>query len=303
MRVLVTGASGFAGAPVIQRLADAGHAVTAGVRQAHERPRAAASTVIMPDLALPFDARPLVTECDAVVHLAGLAHASALIPEATYQAINCEAAYRLAVASRDAGVKRFVFVSSVRAMTGPSAVGIVTEERPASPSDAYGRSKLAAERAVAEGLAGSATDFVILRPVLMFGPGSKGNMAALMRLARTPWPLPLAGFGGRRSLLNVENFADSIAHTLTSPAAAGGTFLVADAGPGLTVGEIVAAMRAGLGKPPRLLHIPLPGAAVALRVVGKADLAARLFGDLTVSGAALSATGWTPPVSTEAGLA
>jgi UDP-glucose 4-epimerase len=302
MRLLVTGASGFAGAPVVAYLADAGHHVVAGLREGRAVPAGAAGQVPMPDLTQPFDAGSLVAGVEAVVHMAGLAHSSAAIPEATYHAINCEAARALAAASRAAGVKRFVFVSSVRAMTGPSAEGVVTETHTPQPSDAYGRAKLAGERAVAEELAGSKTEFVILRPVLMYGPGSKGNMAVLMRLARSPWPLPLSGFTARRSLLGVTNFSDAIAHVLAAPAAVGGTFLAADGG-AVTVGEIVAGLRAGLGKKPGLLPLALPGARRALEGLGKRDVAARLFGDLVVSIDALSATGWSPPMTTEQGLA
>lgn len=313
MRVLVTGATGFAGPPLIDALVRAGHHVTAAVR--HGRPGrpgrpgpiAAHASVAMPDLERPHaillsEVTALVSGHDAVVHLAGLAHSSRSIPEAVYTAVNCEGARLFAEASRTAGVKRFVLVSSVRAQCGPAAGAVLDEQTTPAPADAYGRSKLAGERAVASVLAGSAAEFVILRPVLMYGAASKGNMATLMRLARSPWPLPIGGLSGRRSVLGIANFSSAVAHVLDTPGAAGGTFLVADAGT-VTPGEIVAAFRAGLGRAPRVPVLPLPGGAALLRALGKSDLAARVFGDLVVSTKALEATGWHPSLSTRDGLA
>ncbi len=125
MRVLVTGATGFAGPAVVARLALRGHEVIAAARTRHAASIAAAATATLPDLAYPFDAAALMQGVDAVVHLAGIAHASAVIPEATYIAVNCLAAERLAFAAREAGVRRFIFVSSVRAQSGPAAPGVL----------------------------------------------------------------------------------------------------------------------------------------------------------------------------------
>ena len=126
---------------------------------------------------------------DAVVHLAGIAHAGPGVAEERYDRVNHRATAALAVAAHDAGVSRFVFVSSIRAQTGPAAERVVSERDTPRPTDAYGRSKLAAERAVAA----SGVPFTILRPVLVYGPGVKGNLRALMRLAALPIPLPFGG--------------------------------------------------------------------------------------------------------------
>lgn len=302
MRILVTGATGFAGPAVIAALTAQGHRVRAAVRRNRQPPCCAHDIVEAPGMAQAFDAAPLVAGVDAVVHLAGIAHASSSIPPDVYMAVNCEAARQLAAASREAGVRRFIYVSSVRAQCGPSVRGIVTESDAPAPTDAYGRSKLAGERAVAQALAGSATDHVIMRPVLMYGPRAKGNMAALMRLARSRWPLPLGGLTGRRSILSDDNFGSAVVHVLEAGERAGHTYLVADSKP-LTAGEIVALLRAGLERSGAVLRLPLPGAATALRAAGKGDLAQRLFGDLVVSTQALTSTGWQPVESSAQGLA
>lgn len=301
MRVLVTGATGFAGPAVVARLALRGHEVIAAARTRHAASIAAAATATLPDLAYPFDAAALMQGVDAVVHLAGIAHASAVIPEETYIAVNCLAAERLAFAAREAGVRRFIFVSSVRAQSGPAAPGVLCEADTPKPTDAYGRSKLAGERAIAAALAGSATDLVVLRPVLMYGADPKGNMAALLRLARTRWPLPFGRLNARRSLLSRDNFADAVAHALTVGAGVPQTFLVADDGD-MSIAQIVAALRAAEGHDPRLIRLPVPGAAAVLRAIGKDDLADRLLGNLVVTTARLTATGWRAPQSTASGL-
>ncbi|MCB1484016.1 MAG: NAD-dependent epimerase/dehydratase family protein, partial [Hyphomicrobiaceae bacterium] len=245
----------------------------------------------------------LVKDVDAVVHVAGLAHSSPEIPERVYQAINCQAARALAQASRESGVRRFIYVSSVRAQTGSSADTVLTEADEPAPTDAYGRSKLAGEQTVLEALAGSQMDAVILRPVLMYGPNAKGNMATLMRLARSRLPLPLGGLPARRSLLGLTNFSDAVAFALNAPTVSGRTFLLADAGAPLTVGEMVAALRAGLGRRSGIVQFPLPGLEKLLVAAGKADMAGRVFGDLVVSTDALVSAGWQAPMTSAQGLA
>lgn len=302
MRILVTGVSGFVGRPLVEALAREGNEVRSAVRRSDAAPAASVEVVPMPDMSAPFDAAALVSGCEAVVHVAGLAHSSPSIPEATYHAVNCEAARTLALASKAAGCKRFIYVSSVRAQTGPSAAHELVERDPPQPTDAYGRSKLAGEFAVADALGGSGTAFVILRPVLMYGPNPKGNMATLMRLAQGRWPVPIGGLRARRSVLGLDNFCSAVSHVLHSPACAGGTFLLAD-GPPVTAAEIVALCRQALGRRPGVLSVPTLGAATLLERSGKGDLAGRLFKDLTVSTAAIRETGWQPPRTTKEGLA
>ena len=257
--------------------------------------------VALGDLAAPVDWGPLLAGASHVVHLAGIAHATTAIAEATYMAVNAQATRALAEAARRAGVARVVLASSVRAQCGPCAPGQLSEADPALPEDAYGRSKLAAERHLAEVLADGSCDFAVLRPVVVYGPGVKANMRALQRLAASRLPLPLGGLAGRRSLVGLDSFAAVVAHVLTSPAAARGTFLAAEPGP-LTIGEIIAAMRSGRGRRPGVISLPQGPMRVAAQLAGRASAWQRLAGDLTVSTGALEATGWRPRETAAEGL-
>ncbi len=301
-RVLVTGASGFVGRFVAEHLQANGFEVHGAYRSGASIGPSSIARIAAPDFGEHFDASPLVSGMDHIVHLAGLAHATQSISEATYMTINAEAAQRFAAASRDADVKRFVFMSSVRAQIGPSAPGIITEAQSPAPTDAYGRSKIAGEQMVMDALGGSPTVSVVLRPVLVYGPGVKGNMASLMRLARSPWPLPVAGLNARRSLVSRINLASAVLHAIITPEPGAGPYLVAD-DEALTLAEILGALRHGLGRPPGTFRVPQMPVKLALKALGRAGDLERLTGDLCVSTEALRETGWQAAVPIREGLA
>ncbi len=289
-RVMVTGATGFCGRPLVARLAAAGYAVRAVVRRAPAPLLpAGVETVLQQDLASPVAWEPLLAGIDAIVHLAGIAHAGDGVAEERYDLVNHRATAELALAAQRAGVQHFVFVSSVRAQSGPAADHALTERDAPQPSDAYGRSKLAAEAAVAA----AGVPFTILRPVLVYGGGLKGNLATLARLAALPLPLPLGGLANRRSLLSIDNLVDALMFVLRTPATQGETYLVADRQP-ISLADIVAAFRRGRGRRPWLFSLPPRFVEALARLVGGAELWDRLGGELVVDPAKLMAVGWRP---------
>jgi nucleoside-diphosphate-sugar epimerase len=307
MKVLVTGASGFVGRAVVAALAARGDAVHAAVRTTGDATSDIAATpafapgvtiVQHGDLGSPIDWTGLLSGIDAVVHLAGIAHAGPGIAEERYDRVNHRATAALAAAAHDAGVARFVFVSSIRAQTGPAADHVVSERDTPRPTDAYGRSKLAAERAVAA----CGVPFTILRPVLVYGPGVKGNLRALMRLAALPIPLPFAALEARRSLVSLANLASAIDFVVREAACAGETYVVADPG-SLTIGEIVTALRRGRSKSPGLVAVPPALLRLALTAAGRGANWEQINGALVADPAKLVGAGWRPERDTMKALA
>ena len=296
MLLALTGATGFIGQHLLRELSKRGHRLRVLLRQPSAVPMQCASAVIG-DLARPRNMSAALEGVDAVIHSAGFTHGMSGVPEDDYRLLNTEATINLARTARRAGAKRFVFLSSVRAQSGPTAATVLTEADDPNPTDAYGRSKLEAER----GLADLDLDWVSLRAALVYGPGVKGNIAQLMRLARSPFPLPLRNIGGRRSLLALENLSTAIEVVLKTPEPLRRPFIAADR-EALTVGEMVAAMRNGLGRRSNLF--PAPPALIGLlaRSLGQEQAHRRMSGSLVADPSALMRLGWAPPVGTAEGL-
>lgn len=294
--IAVTGATGFIGRHLLQALPARGFRVRALLRRPVDLPPEATGAVIG-DIARPQNMAAALEGVDAIVHSAALTPGLTGRPADDYRAMNTEATLALARAAQRAGVKRFVFLSSIRAQAGPSAVQVLTEASAAAPESAYGESKLAAE----QGLATLDIDWVALRPVLVYAPGMRGNMAELLRLARSSWPLPFGALAARRSLLALDNLGDAVATVLAAPGPLRRAFLVADRD-ALTVGEMVAALRRGLGRWPGLVPVPVPLLRTACQVSGRAESFRRLAEPLVVDASALRALGWVPTVETADGL-
>jgi len=295
--VALTGATGFIGQYLLSELPKRGYRLRVLLRRPSVVPLDSASAVIG-DLTRPQNMSQALAGVDAVIHSAGIAHAMSGVPEDDYRLLNTEATVRLAQAAQRAGARRFVFLSSIRAQCAAATDTVQTEALPPQPTDAYGRSKLAAE----QGLAALDLDWVALRPVLVYGPGVRGNMAQLIRLARSRLPLPFGGLTARRSLLALDNLVQAIDCVLTTPAPLRRPLVVADPEP-LTLPGMIAAMRAGLGRRPGLVPVPAAMLAAACRMAGREDAYQRLTGTLVANPAALRGLGWTPPVATPDGLA
>ena len=238
--VALTGATGFIGRHLLKELPKRGYKIRVLLRRPTMLPPEASGAVVG-DLAAPRNMSNALAGVDAVIHSAGLAHGMSGLPEDDFRAINTEATVGLARAAARAGVRRFVFLSSIRAQSGPVASEVLTEDMEPRPTDAYGRSKLDAER----GLADVHIDWVAMRPVLVYGPGVKGNMAALVKLAAKPLPLPFGSLPGRRSLLSVDNLVVAVDTVLRADAPLQRPLIVAEP-EALTIAEMITSLRRGL---------------------------------------------------------
>ena len=296
--ILVTGASGFVGRGLVEELANLGYPVRAAMRQPADVFPRSVEVVAVSDLTRPVEWRSLLKGVDTVVHLAGIAHAGPEIAEDAYDRVNRLATAELATAAKAAGIRHLVFISSIRAQSGPSSDVVLRETDEPRPTDAYGRSKLAAEDAIRA----SGVPSTILRPVLIYGPGVKGNLDRLIRLAQQPWPLPLGCCRNRRSMLARHNLIGAIHFVLQTPSAKGETYIVADPLP-LTLAEMVSALRAGQGRRPGLLPVPPAIIALAANAIGRGDDWQRIGGAMVADPAKLILAGWQPAIDTRSGLA
>jgi nucleoside-diphosphate-sugar epimerase len=295
--IALTGATGFIGQFLLRELPKRGYRLRVLLRRPSVVPMESASAVVG-DLARPQNMAAALADVDAVIHSAGVAHAMSGLPEDDYRMLNTEATLGLARAAKRAGARRFVFLSSIRAQAGPAADRVLTEEQEPHPTDAYGRSKLAAE----QGLAELDLDWIALRLVLVYGPGVKGNMAELVRFARSPYPLPVGALTGRRSLLALDNLVTAVDAVLSASVPVRRPLIVADPTP-MTIPQMIAAMRRGLGRSPGLIPVPPRLLEAALRAAGRVEISERLSGSLVADPAALMQLGWQPAVSTTEGLA
>jgi nucleoside-diphosphate-sugar epimerase len=276
MKILVTGAAGFVGTPLVQHLAAQGHEVVAITRREIADIRNA-------------DWPPWLKGVDAVIHLAARVHRmndASADPLAEFRAVNRDATIDLASAAVACGVPRFIFLSSVKAAIDDTGMDGVDETRPPAPLSPYGISKLEAETAL---LAMPELETIILRPPLIYGPGVKANFRLLMKLARLPLPLPFGAIDNRRSLLSIGNLIGAIDLCLAAPGVAGKVFYLSDGDP-VSTPQLLRLLGARW-----LLPVPVWLLRGLASLLGQGDKIDRLTESLAVSNAAFCrATGWKP---------
>lgn len=282
--VLVTGATGFVGQALCRSLRQAGWPIRTPGRGD------------IGDIGPDTEWRPWLDGADSVVHLAARVHVmreSHADASAAYNRVNCDATARLATQAAQAGVRRFVFLSSVKVHGDRSDRPLTAQDMP-KPADPYGRSKHAAELMLSD--LAPELETVILRPPLVYGPGVRGNFLSLMRLVDRGWPLPLGAIANRRSLIYLGNLVDAIHAALDAEP---GIYLPSDRHD-LSTPALVRNLAEALGKPARLFAAPMGLLRPAAGALGRGAAIDRLCGSLTVDG---WLPGWQPRVTPSEGFA
>lgn len=302
MRVFVTGLNGWLATAVARQAIAGGHQVSGSAR----RP-AGPGAVQMASLDGAMDWSAALSGIDAILHLAARVHIMddpAANPLAAFRAVNTAGTLNLARQAAAAGVRRFVFVSSIKVNGESTESGhpFRHDDTPA-PQDPYGISKREAEDGLREIAATTGMEVVIVRPPLVYGPGVRANFAAMIRAAKRGLLLPLGAVThNRRSLVALDNLVDLLITCLDHPAAANQTFLASD-GEDLSTTDLLRRLGQAMGRPARLFPVPPALLHAGAHLLGKGDVAQRLLGNLQVDIAHTRATlGWAPPITVDEGL-
>lgn len=302
-KIMLTGANGFVGSTLMAALASDSsiHVVTA-VRKGAAGP----DCIAVGNIDGNTDFSEGLAEVDVVIHAAARAHImrdEVADPLAEYRKVNVEGTLNLARQAVGAGVRRFVFLSSIKVNGEATAVGnpFQASDGPA-PEDAYGVSKLEAEQGLMNLVAETGMEVVIIRPPLVYGPGVKGNFASMIKLVDKGIPLPLGTIHNKRSLVGIDNLVDLIVRCINHPAAANQVFLAGD-GEDLSTTQLLRGVGRAMGKPARLILVPAGLLQFGATLLGKKAMAQRLLGSLQVD---ISKTcellDWKPPYTVEEGL-
>jgi nucleoside-diphosphate-sugar epimerase len=303
--VLITGANGFIGSVLCSRLVAEKWNVSGTVRSAENYSSVqGVKSVIIGDIDTATDWNAALQGIDTVVHLAARVHVmkdSSAEPLQAYREVNVYGTERLALQAADAGVNRFIFLSTVKVNGEENRKAYTESDRP-SPMDSYGISKMEAELKLRKIAAETGMAVVILRPPLVYGPGVKANFLKLLQTVDRRMPLPFAGVKNQRSLIYVDNLVDAIVSCVLHPNAPGQTFLVSD-GKDVSTPELIRMIAAALQKQPRLFRFPPLALYIAGRLTGKGPAVDRLIGSLSVNtGKIKNELGWTAPFTLEEGL-
>ena len=300
MNILLTGASGFVGDTLLRRLH--GHDVSLLVRHG----RVPGYQCFYGDLSRNSNYGEAVRSMDLVIHAAARAHImneEADDPLLEYRKVNVEGTLNLARQAASAGVKRFLFISSIKVNGEETSPGrpFLSDDTP-DPQDAYSVSKLEAEIGLQKLADETGMEVVIIRPPLVYGQGVKGNFASLVKLVSKGVPLPLGAIKNQRSLVSVDNLVDLIFTCIDHPAAANQIFLASD-GDDLSTTQLLRSVATARSVPARLISVPSSLLMFAATILGKKTIAQRLVGSLQVDiSKARELLDWTPPLSVEEGL-
>ena len=305
MRFLVTGANGFVGKRLCAELLQRGQSVRSAVRSASS-PVDNLEAVVVGAIDGETNWAAALCDVDVIIHLAARVHVmkdTASDPLAEFLKVNMLGTANLAYQAAAAGVKRLVFVSSIK-VNGEqtSETQPFTESDTPNPQDAYAVSKWRAEQALRDNAQETGLEVVIVRPPLMYGPGVKGNFIRLLAVVDKGIPLPLAGVRNKRSMIYLGNLVDTLITCANHPAAAGKTYLVCD-GEDTSIADLVRQMAIGLGRPARLYHLPVSLLHGMGRLSGKLESVERIVGTLRINdGLIRKELGWRPGFTLKEGL-
>lgn len=305
-RIMVTGGSGFVGRTLLERLHQEGYGLIAPSRTHLVQAPVGVVNPLVGGLAADVDWSASLEGAAVVIHSAARVHVmndTAADPLVEFRKANVEGTLSLARQAAAAGVRRFIFISSIKVNGEGTELGhpYRADDTP-DPQDPYGISKMEAEQGLRALASETGMEVVIIRPVLVYGPGVKANFRSMMSWLRKGIPLPLGSTGNKRSLVAVDNLVDLIATCIDHPAAANQTFLVSD-GEDLSTTQLLQRMGKALGRPARLLPVPASLLQAGAAMLGRRAIAQRLCGSLQVDiGKTRELLGWAPPVSVDDAL-
>ena len=311
--ILVTGGTGFVGRRLVDYLLQREYEIRLASRKSSSSIPNNIEVFLIKDISNDTEWYEGLQNINTVIHTAARVHImndSELDPLAEFRKVNVEGTLNLARQAVEAGVKRFVFVSSIKVngeMTGgfdetcphpiplPEGVkSVFTENDSFIPDDPYGLSKYEAEQGLLNLAKETDMDVVIIRPPLVYGPGVKANFASMMKWVNKGVPLPFGAIHNQRSLVALENLVSFIIHCIDHPKAANEVFLISD-GEDVSTSELLRKVAKAFGKKPRLIPVPVCLMTTVAKLLGKGDVAARLFGSLQVdSSKARELLGWKP---------
>ncbi len=303
MKIVVTGATGFIGKYLCQALSEQNYEIVAVTRSAVEAYKNI--TFIHKVLAKDTDWADVLEGVDVVIHLAGRAHVMKDASENPYQAyvdINIDATKHLAEQAALSGVKRLIFLSSVKVNGEQTNSFAFNESAIPQPEDDYGKTKCEAESVLVNIAKETGMEVVIIRPPLVYGKGVKANFKSLIKLAQLNIPLPFGNVANKRSLIYLENLIDFIMLCINHPSAANQTFLVSD-DEDVSTTQLIQYIKEASGKRPLLIPVPQSWLSILFKLMGKSSLSDRLLGNLQVDiNKAKTLLNWKPAYSVKDGI-